>query len=699
MTFSLLAYAAALFGGAMAFLVGRSEQPSFARRVFVIGMILLTFESIFSGLSLSDTTGDEFVPFLNWSLLCMALLPAIWLLFSLSYGRGNYRDFLRKWRPVLGVAFLLPVGIALWSRGNIITEASENPAGHWTFAASAPEFALCLWFLVGAVLVLMNLERTYRASVGTIRWRIKFVVLGVGVLFAARAYTCSQVLLFHGGDSSFLVVNAGALLVAGGLMFRGLLRAGHFDLEVYPSHSVLRNSLTVVLAGIYLFVMGMLAKVVSFLGGDNAFALKTFMVLVGLVLLAILLLSDRMRLACSQFISRHFERPVHDYRAVWRKFSESTAVCVSQKELCRVVLKLLADEFQILSATVWQLDENKDQFTFCASTFLSEALAAGLAPGKADMAALMAALQKQAEPVDIDASQEPWVTGLRKCHPEEFRQGGNRICIPLLVRGELLGVLIVGDRVGAVPFSAQDFDLFRSLGNQLAGSLLNLRLSQNLIRSRELEAFQVMSAFFVHDLKNAASTLSLLLQNLPVHFDDPAFRRDALRGTANTVAHINHLIERLSHLQQELKIQPQLWDLNEVVNKVLANWPVDPELMLATDLQPVPKVRLDPEQMHKVVTNLALNAREAVSRNGRILVKTEAGGGWVSLSVSDNGCGMNPDFLKRSLFKAFQTTKKNGLGIGMFQSKMIVEAHQGRIEVESELGKGTTFRILLPLPV
>jgi len=119
MTFSLLAYAAALFGGAMAFLVGRSEQPSFARRVFVIGMILLTFESIFSGLSLSDTTGDEFVPFLNWSLLCMALLPAIWLLFSLSYGRGNYRDFLRKWRPVLGVAFLLPVGIALWSRAKI----------------------------------------------------------------------------------------------------------------------------------------------------------------------------------------------------------------------------------------------------------------------------------------------------------------------------------------------------------------------------------------------------------------------------------------------------------------------------------------------------------------------------------------------------------------------------------------------------
>jgi signal transduction histidine kinase len=58
---------------------------------------------------------------------------------------------------------------------------------------------------------------------------------------------------------------------------------------------------------------------------------------------------------------------------------------------------------------------------------------------------------------------------------------------------------------------------------------------------------------------------------------------------------------------------------------------------------------------------------------------------------------MSSEFLNRSLFRPFQTTKKNGLGIGMFQSRMIVEAHKGRIEVESEPGKGTTFRIYLPL--
>ena len=66
------------------------------------------------------------------------------------------------------------------------------------------------------------------------------------------------------------------------------------------------------------------------------------------------------------------------------------------------------------------------------------------------------------------------------------------------------------------------------------------------------------------------------------------------------------------------------------------------------------------------------------------------------LTVADNGCGMAPDFSSGSLFRPFQTTKKEGFGIGMFQSKMIVEAHGGRIEVESQLNKGTTFRVLLP---
>jgi len=517
------------------------------------------------------------------------------------------------------------------------------------------------------------------------------------MLFVVRAYTSSQALLSHAIDLPLQLVDCGALFAACALVSRSLLREGHFDLDVYPSQSVLQNSLTVLLAGIYLLIIGVFAKIVTLFGGNNAFALKAFVVLAALVLLTILLLSDRARLLTSRFISRHFQRPLYDYRTVWRRFTEATAECVKQADLCQVAVKSVTEIFQALSVTIWLVDDKKEQLNFAASTFLSETKANQLQPAKDRVAETLRHLQNHHEPIDIDAAFEPWVEILRQCHPEEFRRGGNRVCVPMIVGNELLGFMILGDRVGGVEFSWQDFDLLKCLGDQIAAGLLNTRLSQKLLQARELEAFQTMSAFFVHDLKNTANTLNLMLQNLPVHFDNPEFRADALRGVSKTVANINRLISRLGSIRSQLQIKPVESDLNEVVARALAGWEEAAGINLKKDLPPLPKLLFDPDQMLKVTTNLIFNAREAVAKSGQVHIQTMQSNGWAILAVSDDGCGMSQEFLNRSLFRAFQTTKKNGLGIGMFQSKMIVEAHQGRIEVESEPGKGATFRVFLPL--
>src|SRR5208283_4098469 len=164
--------------------------------------------------------------------------------------------------------------------------------------------------------------------------------------------------------------------------------------------------------------------------------------------------------------------------------------------------------------------------------------------------------------------------------------------------------------------SLQDYDLLKCVGDQIAASLLNSQLSQKLLQAKELEAFQTMSAFFVHDLKNTASTLNLMLQNLPIHFDNPAFREDALRGVAKTCDHINHLISRLSLLRHDLHIHPAELDLNDVISRVLASWNGATGVTLVKNLRPCPKLLLDQEQFLKVVTNLVLNATEAVSQGG-----------------------------------------------------------------------------------
>ena len=700
----MFAFATAVLCGAVALTVVWSERRSVVYLAFVAGMALLAAESVFSGLAWQAMPGvateagvRQAVEWQRCKLGAGALLPGVWLFFALSYGRGNYREFVRRWRLMLLAVFLPPLALAVLDDHLIAPVRLPDGAVQMTLGGlGGVSFFVAL--LAGWVLVGLNLEKTFRASVGVLRWRIKFMILALAVLFVVRFCTTSQILLSHRLDLRLQLIDVGALLVACLLLLRASFRRGHLDFDVYPSQAVLQSSVTILLAGVYLLVIGALARLIALFHFGEGDLIQWFVFLVAAVLFAILLLSDRVRLHLSRFVSRHFQRPLYDYRTVWRRFTEATAACVNQSDLCQVSVKMVTDLFQSLSVTIWLVDEPQAQLVFMASTFLTEAKAAGLRPGKEEFATLVRALRMQREPVDIDAGKQAWAEILRRCHPDEFHKGGNRICVPLIVSEELIGLVILGDRVSAATFTWQDFDLLKCIGDHIAAGLLNTRLSQKLLQAKELEAFQTMSAFFVHDLKNTANTLNLMLQNLPVHFDDPAFRADALRGVSKTVAHINRLIGRLGSIRHELQIKPVEADLNELVVKSLAGWEEVAGIQLNKALAPLPKVAFDPEQMLKVTTNLIFNAREALPPgSGQVSIQTLRRAGWAVLAISDNGCGMSREFLDRSLFRPFQTTKKNGLGIGMFQSKMIVEAHKGKIEVESDPGKGTTFRVFLPL--
>jgi putative PEP-CTERM system histidine kinase len=696
---SFLAFASAFVSGALALSVVARRNRSLAHWAFAAGMLVFGVVNCLYGFQLRSSEPAAIISWQNAEWVALAMLPGPWLLFSLAFARGNYREFLKKWSAILVFSFLVPVALSIFFWDLTVTTIARNESNqHWLLRLGPSGFVLNLLLLFSAVIVLMNLERTYRAAVGTMRWRIKFMVLGLGVIFAAQAYTTSQIMLFRAVDLSWPIANSGALIVGGALIIRSLLREGNFETDVFPSHSVLHNSLTIVVVGAYLLIVGALARVVAFVGGNASFPLQAVVVLLALVLLTLVLLSDRVRLRTRRFISRHFQRPFYDYRTVWRRFTQATARRVERGDLCVEIVKLISEIFQALSVTIWLIEEGQGKLGRAASTSLTEERAREIELDPAETAQIVAALNTRAEPIDLDASTEKWEVTLRRLQPDDFHKGGNRICVPLIAGGELLGIMTLGDRVSGERFSLQDLDLLKSIGDQIAANLLNIQLSQRLSQAKQLEAFQAMSAFFVHDLKNTASTLSLMLQNLPIHFNDPQFREDALRGISKTVNHINELIKRLSLLRQEISIQPVEADLNSAVIEALKCLEAAPSVELVKEFGSLPKVRLDPAQIQNVVVNLVLNAKDAINGCGRIRVETAQHNGWVVLTVTDSGCGMNPDFMQRSLFRPFQTTKKQGIGIGMFQCKMIVEAHHGKIEVQSELNKGTTFRILLPTP-
>lgn len=704
--FTYLPFVAAALGALVAIASLVRKTPSLATWAFFGGMLLLALDATCTGLGLRAAQAAGVERWLARGVIVKSALPAVWLTFSLAYSRGNASEFLARWRIPLAVIGLLCVGLAVGFHDRLIEVAAmDPPAAGWWLRSGPVAKALNAGLLVSFALVLSNLEQTFRSAVGTQRWRIKFVILGLAVVFGVQIYVRSQAILFSVHDAALLGVEASALLVGCLLLGVAYARTGLAEIDVYPSLTVLRSSITAVLLGVYLFIVGVLAEVARAFGGAETFQFQALIVLLGLVGLGVLLLSDRLRLRVHQLAVRHFRPPRHDAARAWTECSRRLGSVKDQAGLVAAAARLVSETFDVLSVTVWLLDPAGERLVFAASTAstAAPAHAAGDAGHVAASPAVTAALREREAAFDCETLAGEWADEWRRLNPSLFPNGGNRWCVPLGAGAGCLGAIVLADRVQGVPYTLEDRELLACIADQVTSVLLNLRLGGELAQARELEAFRTMSAFFVHDLKNTAASLKLMLQNLPVHFDDPGFREDALRSMGNTAWRIDEMIQRLSALRQRPEPRRERADLNQLVADALARLPAIDGIDLVQDLRPLPPVLVDPDQVRSVVTNLVVNAREAVSGAGRVEVRTAAtgadgpaGAARVVLSVSDNGRGMTPSFVRDSLFRPFQSTKSRGLGIGMFQARMIVEAHGGVIQVASEAGVGTTFRISLP---
>jgi putative PEP-CTERM system histidine kinase len=695
-TFTLGVLAALAAFGLGVFVFAR-EGRSLVSGAFAAGMMLLAVESLCAGLSARVLLPEDMLFWQKLRLFAMAWMPSSWLAFTLTYSRGNYAEFLKKWRPILWLCLVVPPAIAIVGWNLLVVEVlPAMESYYWPLRLGEAGILVTICFLSVAVVAVANLEKTLRGATGTMRWRIKFMVIGLSTLLAARFYTGVQILLQGHIDPAWDSLNALALMTGCALTIPSVVRSGLRQVDLYLSTRFLRGSATVLLVGLYLFGIGVMARFIDLLDREKILPLRAFFLFLAAGGLCVLFFSDRVRQVMRLFISRHFRRPEHDYRRVWTEFSARTASATDTGAFARALAQFVSDVFESLSVTVWLADGARGRLSFGASTSLSEAVGNAMAGRDEVSAALMEALARQEQPVALDRSDEGWVTELKKWNPDVFNKGGGRLCASLVAGGNLLGVLTMGDRVKGIPYTVEDVDLFGTIGGQAAARLLSIRLSERLVEAKQMEAFQTMSTFFVHDLKNTASTLSLMLQNLPKHFEDASFRDDALRAMTRSVGKINEMITRLATLRQKLEVKPREVDLNEWFSGVIQKFETEAGLRIRRTGCGEVRVVLDPEQMQKVLTNLVLNARDASGPDGEIEAAASVRDGWAVLSVRDHGCGMPGEFVEKSLFRPFQSTKKEGMGIGLYQSRSIVEAHGGRIEVESEPGVGSTFRVLLP---
>ena len=247
-------------------------------------------------------------------------------------------------------------------------------------------------------------------------------------------------------------------------------------------------------------------------------------------------------------------------------------------------------------------------------------------------------------------------------------------------------------------------DDFRSLADNI--NVVTDQLRAQIAReeeTRQFESFMRLSAMLTHDLKNAIEGLSLTVGNMERHFDNPQFRADALKGLTSATNKLKALVARLSRPMTSLSGEhkrPTNVDLIPIIQRVITITaePQRSKHSIVTRLPPNLYALADAARVEEVLENLVLNALEAMTEKGGTLT-IEAGqtaNGAPMFAVSDTGRGMSRQFIDTRLFRPFATTKRTGIGLGLYTCREVLRASGGSIEVDSVEGAGTTFRVVLP---
>jgi signal transduction histidine kinase len=214
-----------------------------------------------------------------------------------------------------------------------------------------------------------------------------------------------------------------------------------------------------------------------------------------------------------------------------------------------------------------------------------------------------------------------------------------------------------------------------------------------------------LTAGLAHEIRNPLVAIKTLTQLLPERIDDEEFRNNFLQIASGEVDRISSLVNELLDFARPSDPKLEMEDINAILDGMILLVSTETkkkQINIIKDYAPnLPPLHIDREQIKQVFLNILLNAIEATRENGKITAKTRpfirpGGEPYVQIEFTDTGSGIPEEYLE-DIFNPFFTTKSTGSGLGLSISNQIIQDHRGYIDVESQLGKGSSFFINLPV--
>jgi len=651
----------------------------------MLSMVCYATLSAIAGLIILTIPGGEGFKglILKWSGALMPLVgfitPFFVLLTSRHYGRADNKSIMASVSTISKMAGLTVAVVFILFSQHLIFESVVTQSDFYLVLKGFISRVAMAAAGILLVISLLYFESTWRAASGQVKKQLlMLIILNLLLLaVAVRIFFLGQISVSFIGYSMPLV-----LFIFCRLYFL-LIGRDAYSANIVVDRQAFLSSAVILFLGIFLVFTGIIGIIIDKAGGRTDVFLSILGAFLVVGIFIFVLLSDSIRGRFSNAVQSRVYAGRFDYKAEWRSISDDFAACDSIENLVRSLTDRLNHLFEPSRLAVYEAD---DMLMNCL--YFTGGEPDGLKTN-GPVAKWAFLKTKPAKTSEIEITGTSTLFNISR----DFE-----IVAPMVASKKLAGLVFLGQKGDSTEYNDEDMAMLSAVCHQAAVTILHLQSLEKLLESEKLSSFHKTASFVVHDLKNAISMLSLMLQNAPRKMSDPMFQKESVKTTEQAVARMQQIIEKLKSppSKDQLIIQPI--DPMKVFNHALEKSGIANKRNIELNIQAAEssKARTDPSILESVFSNLLINAVEAMPQGGTISIRQRLVDNMLEISVTDSGIGMNESFIKNKLFRPFQTTKAKGLGIGLYQCREMIRETGGDLIAGSEPDKGTTFTLRLP---
>lgn len=614
---------------------------------------------------------------LQWAMLADAFKIACWSLLLILF---NTED--RSIR-VLIKNYYVRQYTSVW----LLLTAACWLASYWLNHAYEYIFLL---FIVLNLWILVLLEQLYRNANLQVRWAIWPLVIALASVAIFDFVLYAQATMVDGIDFDFWYSRGFLALFVAPLLLISTRRVKNGEVRIFVSRNVVFYSSMLMIAGAYLLLMALAGYVINYIGGEwGSLVSIGFLMLSGIVLIA-LLITESLRRRVKVFIAKNFFANKYEYRDEWLNLIEKIETSSGENHYQMATQIMMSKVNALRGAIIQKVTEQHYQQRFSHGINIVDSI-------EEQLVEVGQFCQKQGWIVDVNEyEQSPAIYPDLALDVELFKQHNIQIIVPIFIGKAFYGLFVLADENKIKRLNWEDRDLLFAVSKQLGNFISLYEATDKLSESKQFDAFNRMSAFLVHDLKNVQAQLALITTNAEKHRDNPEFVNDVFETVESATERLAKVLSQLRKKQVEQSTHRKV-SLSEIIQKVVSQCNVQqPKVTFLHDGNC--HSLIDDESFHSVMHHLIQNSQEATENHGWVKVTLAEKKRTIRITIEDNGCGMSEEFINTRLFRPFDTTKGNaGMGIGVFEAKQFFENMAGIIKVESTPNQGTVFIIELPL--